>query len=50
MEEQLKNLYQEIVSLLSMVPCLDDCTDQENEILSDIANLYNSLYDAGYSN
>lgn len=48
MDKRLKDLYQEIKTLLNMAPCLDDCTDQENEVYSDMANLYNSLYDAGY--
>lgn len=48
MEERLKNLYQEIATLLNMAPSLDDCTDEENEVYSDMSNLYNSLYDAGY--
>ena len=48
MEELLMNLYQEIETLLSMAPCLDDCTPQDEEVFSDLANLYNSLSNAGY--
>jgi len=49
MEERLKNLYHEITTLLNMAPSMDDCTDEENEIYSDMANLCNSLCNAGYS-
>lgn len=48
MEERLKNLYKEINFLLNNSPIEDDCTDEENEMYSDMANLKNSMEDAGY--
>ena len=48
MEEMLKNLYKQIEDILSLVPDEEDCTQEENEVYIDMANLKNSLEDAGY--
>lgn len=48
MEERLKNLYKEIDFLLNNAPVEDDCTDEENEMYSDMANLKNSMENTGY--
>ncbi len=48
MEERLRNLYKEIDFLLNHAPVEDDCTDEENEMYSDMANLKNSMENAGY--
>lgn len=48
MKERLKNLYKEIEFLLNNAPIEDDCTDEENEMYSYMANLKNSMEDAGY--
>lgn len=48
MEERLKALYKEIETLLNLAPCEDDCTDKENAVYSDMANLKESLFDAGF--
>ena len=47
MEKRLKTLYQELEILLNYAPCMDDCTEEENEVYSDMANLKNSLFNAG---
>ena len=47
MENRLKTLYQELEILLNYAPCMDDCTEEENEVYSDMANLKNSLFNAG---
>lgn len=48
MEDRLRKLYQEIDHLLNLAPCEADCTEKENAVYSDMANLKDSLYDAGY--
>ncbi len=45
---ETKNLYKEIDFLLNHAPVEDDCTDEENEMYSDMANLKNSMENAGY--
>ena len=50
MEERLKILCQELEIILNMAPSLNDCTDEENQVYSDMANLRYSLFDAGYGN
>lgn len=49
MEKRLKELYKEINVLLNNAPTIDDCTDAENEVYSDMANLKNSMENAGYA-
>lgn len=48
MKERLKSLYKEIEFLLNHAPVEDDCTDEENEIYSEMANLKNAIENAGY--
>lgn len=48
MEERLKKMYKELEFLLNHAPAEDNCTDEENEMYSDMANLKNSMEDAGY--
>ena len=43
MNERLKALEKELDSLLNMAPIEDDCTKNENEMYSDMANLKNSI-------
>lgn len=50
MKERLEKLYKEIDVLLNLAPVEEDCTDEENEMYSDMANLKNSMFDAGYGN
>lgn len=49
MEERIKKLYKEIDFLLNHSSCIDDCTKEQNKMYSDMANLKNSMEDAGYS-
>ena len=44
-KKRLEKLFNEIDNLLNLSPCEDDCTDEENEVLSDMANLKESLSD-----
>lgn len=39
MDERLQKLEKELDSLLNMAPIEDDCTKNENEMYSDMANL-----------
>ncbi len=48
MEERLKSLYKELEFLVNHAPIEDNCTDEENEMYSDMANLKNSMKNAGY--
>lgn len=48
MESRIVKLNRELETLLSMAPVEDDCSQEENEVVSDIANLINSIYNAGY--
>lgn len=50
MKERLEKLYKEIDTLLNLAPIEDDCSDEENEMYSDMANLKESMSDAGYGN
>ena len=43
MKERLTNLLGELDFLLNKSPIEDDCTDKENEMYSDMANLKNSI-------
>lgn len=49
MEERLTNLYKEIEFLLNNAPIEDDCTDDQNAMYSDMANLKCSMEDAGFA-
>ena len=49
MEDRLRALYKEIETLLNLAPSVEDCTDEQNEVYSDMANLKDSLFDAGYA-
>lgn len=46
MEERFVNVYKELNFLLNNAPVEDDCTDEENEMYSDTANLKNSMENA----
>lgn len=48
MNERLTALYKEIDILLNLAPCEEDCTNEENTMYSDMANLKESMFDAGY--
>lgn len=48
MKERLENLYKEVETLLNLAPCEEDCTKEENDMYSDMANLKESMFDAGY--
>lgn len=48
MNERLKALYKEVEVLLNLAPCVEDCTDEENDMYSEMANLKEALFDAGY--
>lgn len=43
MKERLTNLLGELEFFLNNSPVEDDCTDRENEMYSDMANLKNSI-------
>lgn len=47
MEERIRKLYKELDFLLNHAPTEDDCSDAENEMYSDMANLKNSIENAG---
>ena len=48
MNERLNALYKEIVFLLNYAPSEEDCTDEENDMYSDMANLKETMFDVGY--
>lgn len=50
MKNRLCALYKEVESLLNQSPSVEDCTDLENAVYSDLANLKNSLFNAGFAN
>lgn len=43
MDERLQKLEKELDILLNTAPIEDDCTKNENEMYSDMANLKNSI-------
>lgn len=47
--QRIKKLYKELEYILNTAPIEDDCTDEENQIYSDIANLKNSIENADLS-
>ena len=49
MDERLRKLYRMLDSILNLAPVEDDCTDEENEMYSDMANLKNSMFNLGYN-
>ena len=44
MDKRLEKLYHEIDAILNLAPIEDDCTDSENALYSDMANLKESLF------
>lgn len=48
MNERLIALYKEIDTILNNSPWMEDCTEEENKMYSDMANLKESMFDAGY--
>ena len=48
MKERLIKLYKEIDFLLNSAPVEDDCTEEQNVMYFDMANLKCSMEDAGY--
>ena len=48
MNERLITLYKEIETLLNLAPCEEDCTNEEIAMYSDMANLKETMFDAGY--
>lgn len=48
MKERLVALYKEIDTLLNLAPWEEDCTDEENTMYSNMANLKESMFDAGH--
>lgn len=46
MEERFTRLYTELDFLLNNAPFESDCTDEENQMYSDMANLKTSMEDA----
>jgi len=47
MGERIKKLYKELDFLLNHAPIEDDCSDAENKMYLDMANLKNSIENAG---
>ena len=47
-EIRLKQLCEEAILLLNAAPAEDECTEQEREIYSELANLKDALLNAGY--
>lgn len=45
MNERIRNLYEELETLLNLAPAEEDCTDKENDMYSDMANLKESIFD-----
>ena len=48
MKTRIAKLYNELDVILNNAPIEDDCTPEENEMYSDMANLKNSIINAGY--
>lgn len=46
--ERIIKLYKELDAILNNAPAEEDCSDEENEMYSDMANLKDSIFDAGY--
>ena len=44
-ESEIRKLHRELERLLNMAPIIDDCTEKENAMYSDIANLKESIFD-----
>ena len=47
MEKRLSALLKEVDTLLDLAPCEDDCSDAENDVYCEMANLKNALENAG---
>lgn len=43
MNERINKLYKELEYLLNHSPAVDDCTEGENQMYSDMVNLKNSI-------
>lgn len=48
MDERLRKLYRMLDSVLNLAPNECYCTDEENEMYSDMANLRSSMFHLGY--
>lgn len=48
MDEQLRKLHRMLDSVLNLAPIEEDCTDEGNNMYSDMANLKNSMFILGY--
>lgn len=48
MEKRIENLAKEVEFLLNHAPVEDDCTKEENEFYSELANLKDCLANMGY--
>lgn len=48
MKERLEALYKEIDVILNNSPFVEDCTEEENKMYSDMATLKESMFDVGY--
>lgn len=49
MREKINELYNNLCDLLDNAPDEDQCTDEENEMYADMANLKDSIELAGYN-
>lgn len=49
MEDRIKKLYEELDFLLNNAPVEGDCTNKENTMYSDMANLKESIFDVIYA-
>lgn len=47
--QRMKRLYKELDYILNTAASVDDCSEEENQIYSDIANLKNSIENANLS-
>lgn len=45
MEERINKLFEELDTLLNTAPVEEDCTDKQNAMYSDMANLKESIYE-----
>lgn len=45
MNERLQKLMEELENLLNQAPVEDDCTEMENNMYSDMANLKEAIFD-----
>lgn len=48
MDEKLRKLYRMLDSVLNLAPIEGDCTAEENDMYSDMANLKNNMFILGY--